>query len=261
VNSENLLRIFNENFLYDGSLGETYFLGNKIIEAVKENGNLEYSHDEKDENILAKETIRKERQEGRFLGAPFKGIESPSINMDNFYNINQMTLVVTEKCNLRCDYCPYTSQQSELFRTHGNKNMSKEVADLAIKYFVNNVSEGSGIGFYGGEPFLNFNIIKYVTNKVKLLVEKYNVNFSVTTNLNVFTKDIAQFLVENNFILVISLDGPKEIHDSHRKKANGKSSFSNLFKNLEYLKINYPDYYKNNVLTNTVLAPHLTLKK
>ncbi|MDY8095858.1 radical SAM protein [Paenibacillus polymyxa] len=260
----NLLKVFNDQFLYDGSLGETYLLGKDVVNVIKEIANSSWESlnilDE-EELSVAQKIVIKERDRGRFIGEPFKGVDYPSLNELFCTDISQMTLIVTEQCNLRCSYCPYSTESTDLYRSHRDKKMTRETADMSIKYFLDNVKDGSGIGYYGGEPFLNFDIIKYVTNKVKTNLKEQKIIFSVTSNLNVFSKEIAKFLVENNFILVVSLDGPQEVHDCNRRSHNGKGTFSNLMKNLDFLKENYPEFYKNNVLTNTVLAPPFEFEK
>lgn len=139
---------------------------------------------------------------------------------------------VTEKCNLNCDYC-YVKKQP--------KTMSMETAVVAFEYFKRMLSERDlrtgeiHVGFHGGEPLLNFPVIQFLTdmfnkefgNKVKYL--------SLTTNGTIFEEEMFQYLV-NNIQISVSIDGEQETNDLKRHYSDGRSSYDEIVRTLEYLK-------------------------
>ena len=144
-------------------------------------------------------------------------------------NINrtrqQLILSVTEKCNFRCKYCVYYDEKYTTDYALSNMNFS--IAKMAIDEFLSNskYSDKRCISFYGGEPLMNFDLIKkcvaYINSK-KLLSP---IDYLITTNGLRINKNIAHFLYKNKFFVNISMDGTKNIHDRYRKLINGANTF------------------------------------
>ena len=86
-------------------------------------------------------------------------------------DMEQVTLQVTQNCNLRCEYCVYGGKY--LNRKHCNNKMSFETAKAAIDFGISNSKETRrlSIGFYGGEPLLEFELIKKCITYVNHTVE------------------------------------------------------------------------------------------
>ena len=162
-------------------------------------------------------------------------------------------LQVTQNCNLNCTYCAYSG--SYYNRVHSNKRMSLDIAKSAVDFYVKRTKniDRLTIGFYGGEPLLEFRLIQHIVEYINSKVEFKQVMYTMTTNATLLVPDIVEFLVEQDFQIVISLDGPKEIHDKNRKFCDGGGSFDIVMKNLEMLKSRYPKYYRDNVSFNSVL--------
>lgn len=180
------------------------------------------------------------------------GIE-PAIKSE----VRHMVLNVTDDCNLRCSYCIY-SGDFDGRRTYSKKLMSKEVAKKALDYFLEHSSNIKGfmaVGFYGGEPLLNFDLIKW---SIEYLSEKYKRDipliYTLTTNGTVFNQEIIDFLIRNNVMLFISLDGPQEIQDMNRRSIGEKGTFDIIAKNLEQIKNTSLAYYKSNIRLSSVLT-------
>lgn len=168
-------------------------------------------------------------------------------------NIAQIELQVTQQCNFRCAYCTYCASDFEFQRDHSAKRMSVETALSAVDFFAKRCSnqEDPTIGFYGGEPLLEFPLIKRVTEYAEEKLYGKNLKFTVTTNASLLTPEIARFMEEHDFILTISLDGTPETHDRSRRFAsNGKGSFEVIQRNLESLKQQCPhlEYSFNTVV-------------
>lgn len=82
------------------------------------------------------------------------------------------------------------------------------------------------IGFYGGEPFLEFELIKECVAYAEDKLEGKKIEYSVTTNATLLTDEIIDYLIFNNFFVTVSLDGPREIQDECRRFLyNNKGTF------------------------------------
>lgn len=81
-------------------------------------------------------------------------------------NIAQMILQVTQQCNFRCAYCPYTLAEFDSQRGHTSKTMTLSTAKAAVNFFAEHSSNQDDvcIGFYGGEPLLEFELIKQIVS-------------------------------------------------------------------------------------------------
>ena len=146
-----------------------------------------------------------------------------------------MTLELTEKCNLRCEYCIYNETYT------GNRNfasgeMNTETVTAAIDMLSKHSGEEVSLTFYGGEPLLRFDLIKYAVEYAQKLMPEKKISFSITTNLTLMTKEIAEFVAAiDRFSIVCSIDGPEHIHDQYRKYPNGNGSFHDAMRGLKYL--------------------------
>jgi len=168
--------------------------------------------------------------------------------------MQQLILQVTQNCNLRCSYCIYSGSYKT--RTHSRESMSFEVAERAIDFFVKRTKDSKNptVAFYGGEPLLNFDLIKHCVNYINTQYWGRKIGYAVTTNGTLFDDNSVSFFVENEFKILISLDGPEEIHDTNRRFVNtGEGSFSTIMDNVTKIKKIYPNYYQDNVRFNAVL--------
>ncbi len=172
-------------------------------------------------------------------------------------NSYRIVFEVTENCNLNCKYCGY----GEYYTTHGvrkNNSIRFETAKTIIDFFfekwkskisLNHKKFNRLIQFYGGEPLLNFNVIKRIveyTEKKDMMCR-----YSMTTNGMLLPKYM-DFLAMHKFSLLISLDGPK-INNKFRITKNNKNSFDTVFSNIKKLQKNHPIYFRENVRFNCVL--------
>ena len=118
--------------------------------------------------------------------------------------------------------------QSQKKRNHSSKKMEWETARKSIDLFLENSSEidNVGIGFYGGEPFMNFPLIRQAVEYADKLFVGKNVEYSLTTNGTLMTDEIISYLNDHDFRVMFSIDGPESIHDINRRKADGSGSFN-----------------------------------
>jgi uncharacterized protein len=173
-----------------------------------------------------------------------------------------LLLEVTEQCNLRCGYCVYNEPVTDK-RDHGRKDMSLETAYKAIDY-LNAHSynrEDVTIGFYGGEPLLRFPFLKSVLEYAKFVIKDRELYFTLTTNGVMLTPEIAGFLADNNMRVLLSIDGPQEIHDLYRVDVGGKGTFSRAVQGLNNLAEAYGDTAKDKISFSIVYAPPFSERK
>ena len=169
--------------------------------------------------------------------------------------IGTIALQVTQGCNLRCKYCAYSGNYDN--RTHSGKRMSKETAFKAIDFlFKHSVDRDRvSIGFYGGEPLIEWNLIKECVEYAKKKSSGKELMFNMTSNATLITDDVLEFLYDNKFSLTISLDGDQQAHDKNRVfAANDNGTFKVVMQVLEKLQLHHPDYMER-VHINAVIDP------
>ena len=173
--------------------------------------------------------------------------------------LNMICLQVTQACNLTCSYCPYANiTNGKLQRDHANRFMNYETAKKAIDFYLEHSGdmERAGIGFYGGEPLLAFDLIKQVVEYANDRFLGKDLLFNLTTNGTLLTDEMIEFFADNKFSLMFSIDGPEKIHDVNRKRRDGNGSFQVAYGNL--MKT-YKKYFEKEIVdllsVNAVLNP------
>lgn len=163
------------------------------------------------------------------------------------YGLNQLILIITGHCNLRCSYCIY-SENYPPNAISSIENMTLDIAKKAIDFYFNLLigkrikkpKKKAVINFYGGEPLLEFQLIKDIISYIE---KKYNnYEFHITTNGLLLNEKIANYLVQKKFRISISLDGPKSEHDRNRVLHGNHGSFDQVFSNIEKFWQKYPQY-------------------
>jgi uncharacterized protein len=148
-----------------------------------------------------------------------KNIEYNSQNI-----IKALCLHVAHDCNLKCQYC-FASQgdfQGERLL------MPLEVGKRALEFLIENSGNRRNleVDFFGGEPLMNFDVVKELVYYGRELEKKYNKNFrfTITTNGVLLDDDNIDFINEHMDNVVLSLDGRKEVNDRMRKTLNDRGS-------------------------------------
>ena len=195
------------------------------------------------------------------------------------YIPRKLMIEITESCTLRCNYCFYTNQ-IDTKRKHSERKMDEKIAFKAIDYYYSQYTQSLNqidskywtkiieeippyLSWWGGEPLLNFNLIIKTKNYIESLdwskyhIDKNKIIYVISTNLTVLNKEILHFLIDNNVNLLISLDGAKEEHNKNRKYKNGKGSFDKVIRNLNTIISSYPNYAKENIVIQPVLADNI----
>ncbi len=140
-------------------------------------------------------------------------------------DIKALCLHIAHTCNLTCDYC---------FAKQGNfcgerAVMSFEVGKRAIDFLIENSGSRKNleVDFFGGEPLMNFDVVKQIVAYARSVEKEHNKNFrfTLTTNGMLIDDDVIDFANRECHNVVLSLDGRKEVHDFLRKTASGKGSY------------------------------------
>jgi len=179
-------------------------------------------------------------------------------------NINQTRQIVfetTDHCNLSCSYCSLGELYN--FGKKDRKNINTRYAINFLKYIFHIKSKNSKliISFFGGEPLVNSDFIKKIVEMAKQLniEKKLDLEFNMTTNATLIHRHI-QFLVENNFVLLISLDGNENGHSYRTFAKNNKNSFQKTVENVDMILNSYPEYFAKKVDFNAVLSNRNSIK-
>jgi His-Xaa-Ser system radical SAM maturase HxsB len=129
--------------------------------------------------------------------------------------------VVTLRCDHSCRYCQVSRQTED--RT--SFDMSRAHAERAIEYTFRSPSPAIKIEFQGGEPLLNFDLIRYIVERASELNGQHRrkLQFVIASNLSRLTDDVLSFCRAHAVLLSTSLDGPEDLHDAQRPVRGGRS--------------------------------------
>lgn len=144
------------------------------------------------------------------------------------------TILVTEDCNLNCKYCYEGNNKQKSYMNLGT-------ADKVVEFILNEIKNNPKdkyplqIVFHGGEPLLNFDIIKYLDRSITKLVVDRPISYHMTTNGTILNDEIKEFIKNKVDSFSISIDGIKESHDENRVFSNGLGSYDLVIKNVKKL--------------------------
>lgn len=139
--------------------------------------------------------------------------------------VKALCLHVAHTCNLNCSYC-FASQG----KYHGERAlMSYEVGKQALDFLVSHsgTRRNLEVDFFGGEPLMNFDVVKRLVAYARSIEKEKgkNFRFTLTTNGVLVDKDVIDFANREMSNVVLSLDGRKEVHDRYRVDYSGKGSW------------------------------------
>jgi len=147
----------------------------------------------------------------------------------------ELSLALTDNCNLRCVYCHASAGEA-----HKLETMSELMVDSILKKYFEFIKPSKYVKISfdgGGEPTFNFELLKYAINSAKeyAKVTETKCKFSMATN-GFYGKNIREFIVNEFSHVSLSFDGPEHVHDKHRPTQNGKGSFSTVFETAKYFE-------------------------
>ncbi len=142
--------------------------------------------------------------------------------------VKALCLHIAHTCNLNCSYC-FASQG----KYHGERAiMSYEVGKQALDFLVANSGSRRNleVDFFGGEPLMNFDVVKQLVAYARSIEKEHNKNFrfTLTTNGLLIDDDVIDFANREMSNVVLSLDGRKEVHDRFRVDYAGNGSWERI---------------------------------
>ncbi|MEB3211784.1 MAG: His-Xaa-Ser system radical SAM maturase HxsB [Leptolyngbyaceae bacterium] len=146
----------------------------------------------------------------------------------NFTNLH--IFVVTLRCDHSCQYCQ-VSRQSE---NRAAFDMTTDMAEKALALVFRSPNPAIKIEFQGGEPLLNFDLVKYIVMRANEInrVEQRDLQFVITSTLSLVTDEILVFCKSHKIYLSTSLDGPEDLHNRNRPRP-GRDSHARFVEGLE----------------------------
>ena len=238
----------NDYYLYDVASGSLHKCDALTCQVINKMQGLPYDFAGVDSSVT--DEIEKEINELKEQGLLMQEDNKVAPPKSEF--VKALCLHICHDCNLRCKYCFAGTGDYK-----GNREfMSEEVALKAVDFLIENSGNRKilEMDFFGGEPLLNFDVVKktveYANEKASVLGKKFL--FTMTTNGVLLKGEIADWLNENMENVVLSLDGRKEIHDDVRKTINGKGSFEVIIENFKNFIAKRGDksYYIRGTFTN-----------
>ncbi len=145
------------------------------------------------------------------------------------------TIDLTEACPFACDYCFtwLSKRKIKPKKTMLDLELGKKIIDWWIPQ--TDESQNINISWWGGEPLLEWDLLKKLTLYAETVAKDYgrNIVFGGTTNGWLYTPDKVEWLLEHRALMLVSLDGIKIVHDKHRKLKDGSGTFDRIYKNLK----------------------------
>lgn len=155
------------------------------------------------------------------------------------------TFCITQQCNLACEYCYIGKRKARM-----SLAVAKQIVDFMYRHTP--PKEKIDVGFFGGEPLLEFERIKAITQ----LIEAHpafapdRVELTIVTNGTIFSDAIAEFIKAHNVTFGISCDGPASVHDRFRRFLNGSGSSALVERHIKQALAVFP-----NLMVNAVYHP------
>ena len=166
--------------------------------------------------------------------------------------IKALCMHIAHTCNLNCEYC-FASQG----KYHGERAvMSFEVGKRALDFLVENsgTRRNLEVDFFGGEPLMNFDVVKRLVEYARSIEKEKgkNFRFTLTTNGILIDDDVIEFCNKEMSNVVLSLDGRKEIHDRYRVDYAGNGSWERIVPKFQKLveARGGKDYYMRGTFTH-----------
>lgn len=165
--------------------------------------------------------------------------------------VKAMCLLISQDCNLRCEYCFASTGDFGL----GRKLMDFETGKKAIDFLLKNSGdrENLELDFFGGEPLMNFDVVKQIVVYARSKEKEYNKNFrfTVTTNGILLDDDKIDFINKEMSNVVLSIDGRKEVNDNVRKRLDGTGCYDKIIERFKVLvdKRQHQNYYVRGTFT------------
>lgn len=239
---------FNNGILLSGEAGEYHFMSVKDFDALISH---HLAHDctlfadLKSKNLVATNDL------AQSIDMTATRYRTRKSFLDLFTVLHM--LVVTVRCNHRCEYCQVSCEDEDAKRY----DMSPETAKRAVEFAFKAPAQELKIEFQGGEPLLNWAAVEAAVLHAKSLNETYkkDLSFVVCTNLTLMDEEKLAFIKQHNISVSTSLDGPQTLHDSNRRMRLGGDGSHRLFlKKLDLTRKNLGHNAVSALMTTSALT-------
>lgn len=170
-------------------------------------------------------------------------------------NFHVMAKPIGPLCNLDCAYCYYLEKES-LFPRGGNFRMSPEVLEAYIRQYIDSqVTPEVTFAWQGGEPtLLGLDFFREAVALQQRYANGRKINNTLQTNGTLLDDAWCRFFREHDFLVGLSLDGPREVHDAHRLDKGGKPTFDRVLHGLQQLRKHRVEFNTLTVVSAPVAA-------
>ena len=211
----------------------------------------EYPDVTEQEVMLCLEDVAELKNQGKlFTKDEYENLAYDYKNNSNV--IKAMCLHIAHTCNLNCSYC-FASQG----KYQGDRAlMSFETGKRAFDFLIENSGSRRNleVDFFGGEPLMNFEVVKQLVEYARKVEKEHNKNFrfTLTTNGVLLDDEVIDYLNKEMSNVVLSLDGRKEIHDHFRVDYHGEGSYDKILPKFKKLveKRDGKNYYMRGTFTH-----------
>ncbi len=163
--------------------------------------------------------------------------------LKDYRNLNRFLLqgpslhivAVTQRCNHNCVYC-------QAKRPDQKQDMNRKTAIKVLDFIFKSPSKAISIEFQGGEPLLNWDVVKFMIKEARRLngeFEKKDLRIALVSNLTLMNKEKLDFLVKNGVSICTSLDGSGKVHDKNRKYVSGKGTYKDVVEKIKEINALY----------------------
>lgn len=214
----------NNNYLITNDTGKYAFLTKQNFKDLIQRKELD---SKLKEELIEKGFIYEENQE------IFATKQAMQLRRTKEYLLVPTTLhifVVTKNCNFNCIYC-----QAGNLNQNTNYNMSKETAKKAVDIAINSPSRYLTFEFQGGEPLINFEIIKYIVEYSSSIANGKFIEYNLVSNLTLLTDEMIGFFAKNQVSICTSIDGNKELQNINRPYKD-RDSYEETVNKIKMLK-------------------------
>ncbi|MGE5343576.1 MAG: radical SAM protein [Candidatus Omnitrophota bacterium] len=186
-------------------------------------------------------------------------------------NAASLCLGTTQNCNLRCKYCVYGGKY-KYRRTHKDAFMTMDIYKKAIDFYFDLVNSPHRsnrkpivLSYYGGEPLLAFQHLlasfDYAIQKFGESPIKIPIRGLITTNGVLLNRERVEKLLDRNFRIDISLDGPQDQHDKFRVTVDNRGTFDDIMSHIIDIKTNFPVQFQENFRFFLTIHPLHDIKR
>ena len=239
------------DIMEDGQPQMSHHLRDKIADAMvdKYRGRADVTHDEINDCI---DDIEELMEQGQLFSSDDFADMAGTFKERSGDVVKALCLHVAHTCNLNCSYC-FASQG----KYHGDRAiMSFEVGKQALDFLMDNSGSRTNleVDFFGGEPLMNWQVVKDLVAYARSVEKKRgkNFRFTLTTNGMLIDDDVIDFANREMSNVVLSLDGRKEIHDRLRVDYAGNGSYDEIVPKFQKLVASRGnrDYYMRGTFTH-----------